>query len=117
MLQGASPAPVFDLADHVGERNDLLIRTSAQGVALAAEFEPHGHVEKKAKRSLFGTKRKDPIISQNRPRPLVLMRGHGATIIGPSVQEAVFRAVYARVNAQTLLQLHTSRWPKSPRPR
>jgi ribulose-5-phosphate 4-epimerase/fuculose-1-phosphate aldolase len=30
---------------------------------------------------------------------LVLMRGHGATIVGSSLKEAVFRAVYATINA------------------
>jgi ribulose-5-phosphate 4-epimerase/fuculose-1-phosphate aldolase len=30
---------------------------------------------------------------------LVLMRGHGATIVGSSLKEAVFRAVYAMINA------------------
>jgi HCOMODA/2-hydroxy-3-carboxy-muconic semialdehyde decarboxylase len=28
------------------------------------------------------------------------MRGHGATVVGSSVKEAVFRAVYTMVNAQ-----------------
>ncbi|EFL50273.1 class II aldolase/adducin family protein [Solidesulfovibrio fructosivorans JJ]] len=31
---------------------------------------------------------------------LVLMRGHGATVVGASVKEAVFRAIYATLNAQ-----------------
>jgi len=31
---------------------------------------------------------------------MVLMRGHGASVVGGSVREAVFRAVYATVNAQ-----------------
>jgi len=30
----------------------------------------------------------------------VLMRGHGATVVGTSLKEAVFRAVYTMVNAQ-----------------
>ncbi|MFT4045826.1 MAG: class II aldolase/adducin family protein [Solimonas sp.] len=33
-------------------------------------------------------------------RAVVLMRGHGATIVGSSVKEAVFRAVYTMINAQ-----------------
>jgi ribulose-5-phosphate 4-epimerase/fuculose-1-phosphate aldolase len=31
---------------------------------------------------------------------MVLMRGHGATLVGSSLREAVFRAVYATINAQ-----------------
>lgn len=31
---------------------------------------------------------------------MVLMRGHGATLVGSSLQEAVFRATYATINAQ-----------------
>ena len=31
--------------------------------------------------------------------PVVLMRGHGATIVGPSLRHIVFRAVYAVINA------------------
>jgi HCOMODA/2-hydroxy-3-carboxy-muconic semialdehyde decarboxylase len=32
------------------------------------------------------------------------MRGHGATIVGSSVREAVFRAIYAVLNARILAQ-------------
>lgn len=31
---------------------------------------------------------------------VVQMRGHGATIVGGSVKEAVFRAIYATINAR-----------------
>jgi HCOMODA/2-hydroxy-3-carboxy-muconic semialdehyde decarboxylase len=30
----------------------------------------------------------------------VLMRGHGATVVGTSIRQAVYRAVYAEVNAR-----------------
>jgi HCOMODA/2-hydroxy-3-carboxy-muconic semialdehyde decarboxylase len=30
---------------------------------------------------------------------VVLMRGHGATIVGSSVKEAVYRAIYVTINA------------------
>ena len=32
--------------------------------------------------------------------PAVLMRGHGITVVGASLREAVFRAVYAEFNAR-----------------
>ena len=31
---------------------------------------------------------------------MVLMRGHGATVVGSSIKEGVFRAIYATINAQ-----------------
>jgi ribulose-5-phosphate 4-epimerase/fuculose-1-phosphate aldolase len=36
--------------------------------------------------------------------PMVLMRGHGATIVGPSLKHVVFRAVYAVINATMQLE-------------
>jgi ribulose-5-phosphate 4-epimerase/fuculose-1-phosphate aldolase len=33
-------------------------------------------------------------------RPMVLMRGHGATVVGASIRQSVYRAVYAMMNAQ-----------------
>jgi ribulose-5-phosphate 4-epimerase/fuculose-1-phosphate aldolase len=35
---------------------------------------------------------------------IVLMRGHGNTVVGPELREAVSRAIYAEVNARLLLQ-------------
>ncbi len=35
-------------------------------------------------------------------RAMVLMRGHGATVVGTSLKEAVFRSVYATQNAELL---------------
>jgi len=40
-------------------------------------------------------------------KPLVLMRGHGATIVGAGIPQAVYRAIYARLNAT--LQMDTLR--------
>src|SRR4029077_12680440 len=37
-------------------------------------------------------------------RSMVLMRGHGWTVVGASVEQAVYRAVYAEVNARLQLQ-------------
>jgi ribulose-5-phosphate 4-epimerase/fuculose-1-phosphate aldolase len=34
----------------------------------------------------------------------VLMRGHGATIVGTSLEQAVYRAIYTEVNARLQLQ-------------
>jgi ribulose-5-phosphate 4-epimerase/fuculose-1-phosphate aldolase len=37
-------------------------------------------------------------------RSTVLMRGHGSTVVGASVAQAVFRAIYAEVNARLQFQ-------------
>jgi ribulose-5-phosphate 4-epimerase/fuculose-1-phosphate aldolase len=66
------PVPVFEIRDAAGPDNDLLVRDPALGDALAA--------------SLDGG-------------PAVLMRGHGATIVGVDVRQAVFRAIYTAANA------------------
>jgi ribulose-5-phosphate 4-epimerase/fuculose-1-phosphate aldolase len=71
-----SGAPVFDIRK-VREENDLLIRDRPLGQALA------------------GTLGKCNC---------VLMRGHGMTVIGDSVPEAVFRAIYTEMNARLQLQ-------------
>jgi ribulose-5-phosphate 4-epimerase/fuculose-1-phosphate aldolase len=71
-----SGAPVFDIRK-VREENDLLIRDRPLGRALAE--------------TLGGC-------------TCVLMRGHGMTVVGASVQEAVFRAIYTEMNARLQLQ-------------
>ena len=70
-LRGA--VPVFEIRDAAGPENDMLVRDEALGDALA--------------RSLGDG-------------PAVLMRGHGSTTVGGTLPEAVFRAVYAEVNAR-----------------
>ena len=71
-----SGTPVFDIRK-VREENDLLIRDRPLGKALAG--------------TLGGCN-------------CVLMRGHGMTVIGDSVPEAVFRAIYTEMNARLQLQ-------------
>jgi HCOMODA/2-hydroxy-3-carboxy-muconic semialdehyde decarboxylase len=66
----------FDTRDGFGD-TDLMIRTMPLGHALV---EAIGE------------------------RPVVLMRGHGGTVIGASVREAVFRAIYLEANAKIMLQ-------------
>ena len=71
-----SGAPVFEIRE-TREENDLLIRDRPLGKALA------------------GTLGKCNC---------VLMRGHGMTVIGDSVPEAVFRSIYTEMNARLQLQ-------------
>lgn len=65
-------APVFEIRDHAGDCSDLLIRDPQLGVALSEALGDS---------------------------PVVLMRGHGATIVGTDLRQAVFRAIYAAENA------------------
>ena len=65
--------PVFEIRDHAGDSSDMLITNSKLGAALA--------------KTLGGCN-------------CALMRGHGSTVVGPTLREAVFRAVYTEVNAK-----------------
>jgi ribulose-5-phosphate 4-epimerase/fuculose-1-phosphate aldolase len=65
--------PVFEIRDTGGPATDMLIRTAGLGAALA---------------KTLGS------------APVALMRGHGDVVVGRSVKEAVFRAIYTEVNAR-----------------
>jgi ribulose-5-phosphate 4-epimerase/fuculose-1-phosphate aldolase len=71
-----SGAPVWDIRK-VREDNDVLVRDRPLGRALAG--------------ALGGCS-------------CVLMRGHGMTVVGDSVPEAVFRAIYTEMNARLQIQ-------------
>jgi HCOMODA/2-hydroxy-3-carboxy-muconic semialdehyde decarboxylase len=64
--------PKFEIRESAG-MTDMLIRTAPIGKALAADL---------------GDK------------PMILMRGHGATMVGKTIKHAVYRAIYAALNAQ-----------------
>ena len=68
----AAGVPVFDIREKFG-MTDLLVGNGEKGVALAQAMG-----------------RKD----------VVLMRAHGSVACGPTLQSAVFRAVYTEVNAR-----------------
>jgi ribulose-5-phosphate 4-epimerase/fuculose-1-phosphate aldolase len=78
-----SGAPVFDIRK-VKADNDLLISDNALGRSLAGTL---GNCT------------------------CVLMRGHGSTVVGESVPEAVFRAVYTEMNARIQLQAEQLQGP------
>jgi ribulose-5-phosphate 4-epimerase/fuculose-1-phosphate aldolase len=63
--------PIFEIREAAG-MTDMLIRNAALGRALAGTL---------------GDK------------PMVLMRGHGATMVGRSIPQVVYRAIYAALNA------------------
>ncbi|KAK5082223.1 hypothetical protein LTR05_007367 [Lithohypha guttulata] len=80
--------PVFDIAKHyqADDIPDLLIRNTRLGEALASQF-AHSDANED------GTQGESA-------RPAVLMRGHGVTITGTRIEEAVFRAIYMQDNAE-----------------
>jgi len=67
---------LFEIRDVAGD-TDMLISSSVLGVALATSL---------------GS------------RSTVLMRGHGSTTVGASLEQAVYRALYAEVNARLQMQ-------------
>ena len=68
----AAGAPVFDIKEKFGA-TDMLVSDAAKGVELARVMGRHD---------------------------IALMRAHGAVACGPTLQTAVFRAVYTEVNAR-----------------
>jgi len=71
-----SGVPVFEIRNHQPD-NDLLIRDLPLGKALAQSL---GKCT------------------------CVLMRGHGMTVVGDGVPEAVYRAIYTEMNARLQIQ-------------
>jgi len=69
-------AASFEIRDVAGD-TDMLISNASLGVALAAAL---------------GS------------RSVVLMRGHGSTVVGSSLEQAVYRSIYAEVNARLQIQ-------------
>jgi HCOMODA/2-hydroxy-3-carboxy-muconic semialdehyde decarboxylase len=75
--------PVFEIRDAAGD-TDMLVSSPALGAALARTLEK---------------------------KPAVLMRGHGAVIVGKSIMESVARSVYLEVNARVQSQAIASGYP------
>ena len=72
-------AALFEIREIAGDTN-MLISDNRLGKALAASLGA---------------------------RSTVLMRGHGSTVVGASIEQAVYRAIYAEVNAKLQLQAVT----------
>ena len=71
--------PIFEIRDVAGDGTDLLVRNVELGKALADAL---GNAS------------------------VILMRGHGATVVGSDLMEAVYRAVYTQMNAEIQLHAH-----------
>ena len=70
---GDKPAPVFEIRDVLGDDNRILVTEPRTGAALARTLDD---------------------------RAVVLMRGHGMTVVASSVRLAVMRAIYTQLNAR-----------------
>jgi ribulose-5-phosphate 4-epimerase/fuculose-1-phosphate aldolase len=70
--------PLWDSQDEFGD-TPMVVTTKEQGASLARALGPHA---------------------------MVLMRRHGATVVGASLQEAVFRSIHTHRNAELLLRAH-----------
>ena len=71
--------PFWDSADEFGD-TPMVLTTAAHGASLARTLGPHA---------------------------MVLMRRHGATVVGASLQEVVFRSIHTHRNAELLLRART----------
>jgi len=69
---------IFEIRE-TGGNTDMLVRDALLGAALA--------------RSLGD-------------RTVVLMRGHGSTVVGNSVEQVIYRAIYTEMNARLQMQAH-----------
>jgi ribulose-5-phosphate 4-epimerase/fuculose-1-phosphate aldolase len=70
-------APLFEIRNSVGAGTDLMILTPRLGKDLAKKL--------------------------GKEAAVVLMRGHGDSVVGPSLPNAVFRAYYTEINARQQL--------------
>ncbi len=75
---GLEAPPIFEIRDTAGAASDLLVRNRELGAALAQTLGAAGRV--------------------------VLMRGHGVTVVAETLRVAVYRAIYTEVNARLLQQ-------------
>lgn len=77
--------PIFEISDCAGPNCDMLIRDNDLGTALAQELGDS---------------------------TMILMRGHGSTVVGPDLKAAVFHAIYAEMNARLQLQAQALGTPR-----
>lgn len=77
--------PVYDIAKYYqdDDAQDMLVRNTRLGAALASHFSSNTTSETR----------------DSPDHPVVLMRGHGLTVAGTSIQDVVLRGVYTQQNA------------------
>lgn len=97
-----SQLPVFDISQHYksSDNHSLLVDQQHLGAALAAGFNPGTLVSKTTnliKNYITSTPAQPTPFPSS---PVVLMRGHGFSCVGQSIEEAVFRAIFTCSNAR-----------------
>ena len=95
--------PIYDIQQHYKSSDplhSLLVTNEHTGAGLANGFNPTTMVSKTTnliKNFAFSQASTDPDFP---PNPTVLMRGHGFTCIGETIEEAVYRAIFTCTNAR-----------------
>ncbi|TKA43677.1 hypothetical protein B0A54_05460 [Friedmanniomyces endolithicus] len=98
--------PIYDIQQHYkGSDNlhSLLVTNEHLGAGLAAGFNPSTMMSKTTnliRNYIVSSTLSAASTPDFPPNPTVLMRGHGFTCIGATVQEAVNRAIYTCTNAR-----------------
>lgn len=95
--------PVYDIDRHYNSSDSvhsLLVVNEHLGAALAAGFNPTSLAAKATNLvyKYMTSSESEPVAYP--PTPTVLMRGHGFTCVGTSIQEAVYRAMFICSNAR-----------------
>lgn len=106
--------PIFDIALHYKSSDathSMLVSNEHLGAGLAAGLHPSTVLSKTANMVKNYLTSSTPAPVDFPSNPTVLMRGHGFTCVGASIEDAVNRAVYtctnARVQTTTLLMQGT----------
>jgi ribulose-5-phosphate 4-epimerase/fuculose-1-phosphate aldolase len=91
-VTGQPLRPIFHMSGFLGE-----------GAALFEIRETGGDTDMLIRDNRLGKALADTLGA----RSTVLMRGHGSTVVGTSIEQALYRAIYAEVNAKLQLQAVT----------
>jgi hypothetical protein len=98
-----SQVPVFEISSHMKSsdtQHSLLVDQPHLGAALAAGFHPNTLVSKTTSMIKNYITSSQPQPTAFPSSPVVLMRGHGFTCVGQSIEEAVYRAIFTCSNAR-----------------
>ena len=95
--------PVYDIALHYKSSDNLhslLVTNEHLGAALAAGLHPSTMLSKTANIVKNFVTSATPQEVDFPSCPTVLMRGHGFTCVGASIEDAVYRSIYTSTNAR-----------------
>jgi ribulose-5-phosphate 4-epimerase/fuculose-1-phosphate aldolase len=95
--------PVYDIDSHYTSSDNLhslLVTNEHLGAGLAAGFNPSSSISKGVTALKNYLTSSPPVEVDFPPSPTVLMRGHGMTVIGTSIEEAVYRSIFTCTNAR-----------------